>query len=237
MRRLPTVIAALALISGHFASAEVQHKTVKINGTTVEYVVVLPDHYDPAKAYPGVLAFGGGPQTMNVVEGMIKRQFQSEAEKRGYIVVSPAAPGGRLFFEGGEKIFPAFLTRILADYKIENNKFHMAGRSNGGISAFHVAASHPEYFLSITGFPGYLPDASAARLKAISKMCIYMHVGELDSGWRQDMLEQSDAFRKQGMSVQFTVEKGQHHSIETLAGAGSARLFDHFDQARQGCAK
>ena len=34
---------------------------------------------------------------------------------------------------------------------------------------------------------------------------------------------------------QFTVEKGQEHSIETLTGAGSARLFDHFDEARRGC--
>ena len=33
------------------------------------------------------------------------------------------------------------------------------------------------------------------------------------------------------------IEKGQEHSIETLADSGSARLFDHFDEARQGCGK
>ena len=125
--------------------AEVQDKTVKIGGTSVRYRVVLPNNYDPAKTYPGVLAFAGGGQTWDIVDGMIRRQFQQQAEKRGYIVVSPAAPGGRLFFEGGEKIFPEFFTRILADYKIEGNKFHIAGRSNGGISAFHVAALFPQY--------------------------------------------------------------------------------------------
>jgi poly(3-hydroxybutyrate) depolymerase len=217
--------------------AEVQDKTATIGATTVRYRVVLPSNYDPAKAYPGVFAFGGGGQTTDIIENMIRRQFQEQAEKRGYIVVSPAAPGGQLFFMGGEKIFPAFLTKVLADYKIQDNKFHMAGRSNGGISAFHVASMYPQYFASLTGFPGYLPDATPARLKAISTMCIYMHVGELDSGWRSEMKEQSDLFRKSGMKVQFTVEKDQEHSIETLAGAGSARLFDHFDEARRGCGK
>jgi predicted peptidase len=217
--------------------AELQEKTAKIGGTTVHYKVVLPKNYDPAKAYPGVLAFGGGGQTMDVVEGMIKRQFQDEAERRGYIVVSPAAANGVLYFMGGEKIFPEFLKKILTDYKIEGNKFHIAGRSNGGISTFHVAALFPEYFVSITGFPGYLPEPTPARLKAISGKCIFMHVGELDSDWRSAMKEQSELLRKDGMRVQFTVEKGQEHSIETLAGAGSARLFDHFDEARRGCGK
>ena len=198
--------------------------------------MVLPRNYDPAKEYPAVLAFGGGGQTMDVVDSMIQRQFQQEAEKRGYIVVSPAAPDGELFvFEGGEKVFPGFLTRILADYKIQENKFHVAGRSNGGISAFHIAARHPQYFLSITAFPGYLTELTPSRLKAVSTMCIYMHVGELDSDWRAQMMDQSEFFREEGMKVQFIVEDGQEHSIETLTGPGSARLFDHFDEARRGC--
>jgi len=60
-------------------------------------------------------------------------------------------------FEGGELIFPEFLDKILADYKIEDNKFHAAGMSNGGISAFHVAASNPKYFWSITVSPATCP--------------------------------------------------------------------------------
>src|SRR5579872_2092961 len=133
-----SLVVAVLMFAGA-AAAEVQDKTAKIAGTTVRYLVVLPKNYDASKAYPGVFAFGGGGQTMDVVEGMIRRQFQDQAEKRGYIVVSPASPDGELFFQGGERIFPAFFTKILADYKIQDNKFHMAGRSNGGISAFHVA--------------------------------------------------------------------------------------------------
>ena len=218
--------------------ADVLDKTMKIDGLAVHYKVVLPNNYDPAKAYPAVLGFGGGPQTINVVDNVIARNFSDEAEKRGYIVVVPAAPNDQLFFEGGERIFPEFFKQILADYKIRDNKFHVAGPSNGGISAFHVASLNPGYFLSITAFPGYLWEQTPAHIQAISKMCIHMFVGELDPmGWQSLMQKQAAEFRTHGMTATYTIEKGQPHRLDTLAGANAARLFDLFDQANDGCGR
>src|SRR5579862_1497249 len=232
------LLAALAMLASHPAKAEVLEKTKNIGGTTVHYKVVLPNNYDPAKAYPAVLGFGGGPQTMNTVDSVIDRNFRDQAEKRGYIVVVPAAPNDQLFFEGGERIFPEFLKQLLADYKIQDNKFHIAGPSNGGIAAFHVASLNPQYFLSITAFPRYLWEETPAHIQAISKMCIQMFVGELDPmGWQSLMQKQTSEFRAMGISAQYTVEKGQPHRLETLAGPNAARLFDLFDQAKHGCGK
>src|SRR5215831_12741777 len=154
------------------ASASVVERSMHVANTDVHYKLVLPDGYDAAKAYPGVIVLGGGPQTMEVVERTIERNFRAEAERRGYIVIAPAAPDGDLFFEGGERIFPAFLKKALTDYKITDNKFHIAGPSNGGIAALHVAAANPDYFLSITAFPGYMWQPTPAKLQAISKMCV-----------------------------------------------------------------
>ena len=162
------------------ARAEVLEKSRQVGRLTVQYKVVLPSGYDPARTYPGIIALGGGPQTMNTVDGTLTRNFRAEAEKRGYIVVAPAAPEGRLFFEDGARIFPEFLKMILADYKIQDGKFHIAGPSNGGIAAFHVAAANPQYFVSVTAFPGYMWQPTPARLEAISKMCVFMYVGETD---------------------------------------------------------
>ena len=231
------MLASTAAIAAQFASGAVLDKTAKIAGLTVQYKVVLPNNYDAAKAYPGLLAFPGGGQTMSIVTGMVERNWRPEAEKRGYIVVIPAAPNGVLFFEGSEKIFPEFLKQILAEYKIQDGKFHIAGISNGGISAFHVAASHPEYFLTLSGLPGYLIDPTPARIAAISKLCINMYVGELDSGWREDMSAQAKELQAKGLKVHFTVEPGQNHVMRTLEGAGSARLFDNFEEIKKGCGK
>src|SRR6202162_4423129 len=170
----------VAMFATQPVQAELLEKTKKVAGATVHYKVVLPSGYDPAKTYPAILAFGGGPQTMNTVDNVLTRTLRAEAEKRGYIVVAPAAPDDQLFFENGARIFPEFLKMILADYKIQDSKFHIAGPSNGGIAAFHVAAANPQYFLSITAFPGYMWEPSVAKLQAISKMCVLMYVGGND---------------------------------------------------------
>lgn len=220
------------------ARAEVLEKTTKAAGTNVRYKVVLPNGYDPAKAYPAILGLGGGPQTMNTVDNILNRNFRSEAEKRGYIVVAPAAPNDELFFEDGARIFPDFLKMILAEYKIEGGKFHIAGPSNGGIAAFHVAAANPQYFLSVTAFPGYMWEPSQAKLQAISKMCVFMYVGETDQYmWHGEMKKEADFLRSKGTVARYTVEKGQPHRLDTLAGANSGRLFDGFEETKKGCAR
>jgi poly(3-hydroxybutyrate) depolymerase len=232
--------AALAVAIGwsHPLRAEQLEKTKKVGGTTVQYKVVLPNGYDPATVYPGILALGGGPQTMNTVDGILSRNFRAEAEKRGYIVIAPAAPDGQLFFEGGARIFPEFLKAMLADYRIQDGKFHIAGPSNGGIAAFHVAAANPQFFKSVTAFPGYMWEPSPAKLQAISKMCVFMYVGEFDEyRWHGEMKQEAEFLRARGTVARYTEEKGQPHRLETLAGAGAGRLFDGFEETKKGCSK
>ncbi len=232
-----TVLTA-AMLATQPLHAEVVEKTTKVAGKTVRYKVVLPDGYKASQTYPGILAFGGGPQTMNVVDNLLNGGLRAEAEKRGYVVIAPAAPDGQLFFEDGARIFPAFLDDTLATYRIQDNKFHIAGPSNGGIAAFHVAAAHPRYFLSVTAFPGYMWQPSTARLQAISKLCVFMYVGELDEyRWHGEMRQEAELLRSQGTVARYTVEKGQPHRMATLEGANVARLFDGFEETKKGCSK
>jgi poly(3-hydroxybutyrate) depolymerase len=217
------------------AKASVLEQMKKVAGVTVNYKVVLPDGYDPAKAYPAILAFGGGPQTMNTVDGILDRNFRALAEKQGYIVVSPAAPDGDLFFEDGARIFPDFLKMILADYKIQGGKFHIAGVSNGGIASMHVAAANPQYFLSVTAFPGYLWEPTRAKLDGMSKLCVFMYVGENDEYmWHDEMKAEVEYLRAKGTVARYTVEKGQPHRLDTLAGPNAKRLFDGFEETKKG---
>jgi poly(3-hydroxybutyrate) depolymerase len=237
---MPLLSAAIvvAIFATEPVQAELLEKTKMVAGATARYKVVLPSGYDPAKAYPAILAFGGGPQTMNTVDSVLNRNFRAEAEKRGYIVVAPASPDDKLFFGDGARIFPEFLRMILADYKIQDNKFHIAGPSNGGIAAFHVAAANPQYFLSVTAFPGYMWEPSLAKLQAISKMCVFMYVGENDEYmWHPEMKKEAELLRSMGTVARYTVEKAQPHRLETLAGANAGRLFDGFEETRKGCSK
>ena len=238
IRRMLVGAAAAALLCAQPLRAEVIERARDVAGMTVHYKVVLPDGYDPAKAYPGILAFGGGPQTMTTVDTILERNFRAEAEKRGYIVVAPAAPENQLFVWYGARIFPEFLQLILADYKIRDNKFHVAGPSNGGISSLHIAAAYPNYFLSVTAFPGYMWEPSAEKLKAIAKLCVFMYVGEHDRYmWNDEMEDEAEYLRSLGTVARFTVEKGQPHRLDTLAGENAKRLFDGFEETRKGCSR
>jgi len=237
MTRLHAAVVLGVIIGGSPAIAEILTKNEQIAGTTLYYKVILPKDYDAAREYPAVIAFPGGAQTMPMVDGMIARNLKLQADKHGYIVAVLSAPAAGRFYEGGAVVFPAFLDKLLADYKIRGGKFHIAGISNGGLSSFHIAASYPKYFWSVTGFPGYLLDATDQRVSALQEMCLNMHVGQLDAQWLDTMQAQAATFRAKGMKVRFTIEKGQGHVMTTLEGPGAARLFDQFDEAAHGCGK
>ncbi len=234
---LPLLAIVSVLAVSTAGRATVIDKTATISGISLHYKVVLPNGYAPEKAYPAVLAFPGGPQTMDMVEATLERNWVDQAETRGYIVIVPAAPQEGLFFEGGDKVFPAFLTKLLSDFKILDNKFHIAGVSSGGLSAFRIAASHPQYFWSVTGLPGYLGDATSERIGQLAGLCINMYAGELDTGWLEAERAQAEQLRALKFNVQFSEEKGEGHVMRTLDGDGAARMFDQFEQARKGCAK
>ena len=227
--------AILLLLASSPLPAKVFDKTTEIAGMTLHYKIALPKDYDSAKTYPAVLAFPPGSQTMDMVLTTLVQNWLPEADKRAYIVVVPAAPNGRMFVGEGSKVIPEFMEQLLHEYHIRDNKFHIAGMSNGGRSAFHIAASYPQYFWSVTGFPGYLPDPTPERVASLASLCIYMYVGELDSDWREQMQQQASMLRGKGYTVRFTVEKNQGHVMSTLTGAGSARLFQQIEEARQGC--
>jgi poly(3-hydroxybutyrate) depolymerase len=220
------------------ASADVIEKSGTFAGKTVRYKVVLPSHFDPARAYPAILAFSGGTQTMRTVDTAMERFWRDEAERRGYIVVIPATPepqGWLYFEEDGARIFPEFLDRFLQDYRILGNKFHVAGNSNGGLSSFYIAANHPRHFWSVTGMPGYIYEPTPEQTRALASLCLHMYVGELDTPWRTAMEPQARQFASRGMAIDIAVEPGQGHGIRTLAGEGARRLFDQFDKDRSGC--
>lgn len=228
-----TVSFALAVLLCMFATpsaAEMIEKKGRFGGLEVTYKVVLPPGYDPSRTYPLILVFSGGPQQLRGAENTLEADWRAEAEKRGYIVVSPATPDGTLFFQRADRIFPEFLDALRRDYKVRGGKLHVAGHSNGGVSAYHVAAKYPSYFSTVTGYPGLLDgQAIPTRSQALKPLCLFMHVGERDSGWLVAMQRQEEYLRQQGFRIRYTVEMNQEHRIRAQDVDLSPRLFDEIE--------
>ena len=191
MLRAAFAVLSLALAAGP-VRAEILSKSGEFARTTVEYRVLLPPGYDASKPHPVVLVFTGGAQGIDAAENTLKADWQAEAEQRGYVVISPAAPDGELFFQEGDKVFPAFLDMIRKDYKV-------AGK-------IHVAAKYPQYFSSVTAYPGLWQDNPEADYPpALKGLCLYMHAGDRDPDWRNAMTQEAKAMSAEGYRVQLTV--------------------------------
>jgi poly(3-hydroxybutyrate) depolymerase len=221
--------AALAL-AARPASAELLEKTGTFAGLKVTYKVVLPNQYDPAKTYPLVLVFTGGPQTLQITTSTVESDWRNEAERRGYIVVAPASPNGELFFEGADRIFPSFLDQMLRDYKV--GKVYVAGHSNGGLSAFHIATKHPKYFSGVIGYPGLLDGPDKALSNALKDKCLFMHVGDRDEGWKGAMQDEAKDLASRGFKIRIAVEPNQVHRLKAAEIDLSRRLFDEIESCR-----
>ena len=77
-----------------------------------------------------------------------------------------------------------------------------------------------------------------AKVQAISKMCVFMYVGEIDEYmWHAEMKKEAEMLRTEWTVPRNTVEKGQPHRQDTLAGANARRLFDGFEETKKGCSK
>ena len=194
------------------------------DGTTFRYALLLPGDFDPAESYPVLLALPPGHQSLEMVEAGLS--YWGGGERRGWVVVSPEAPGGRLFFRGSSAYVPELLDDLAKTVKFEGGKVHVAGISNGGRSAFRVALDYPERVHSLLAVPGFPDDEGLEPLRTIP---VAMYAGERDSFWVEEMRKTETALSALGAEVSATVVPGEGHVIQSLT---TNILFDVLDEFR-----
>jgi dipeptidyl aminopeptidase/acylaminoacyl peptidase len=200
------------------------------DGTTLEYAVELPPEFSPEQKYPVLLALPPGPQTKTLVDAGLDIYWRETAWERGWVVISPVAPDGKLFFEGSEALIPELLDHVATEVQPEGGKFHLAGISNGGISVFRIATLFPMRFATLTVLPGFPPTAEDfGRLKKLIGIPVAMYVGEEDTIWVAEMIKVEKELRRLGGEVSLEIMPGQGHVIQTL---DSDTLFDFFEAQR-----
>ena len=55
--------------------------------------------------------------------------------------------------------------------------------------------------------------------------------------WHGEMRKEAEFLNTMGTVAHYSVEQGQPHRMDTLAGANSGRLFDGFEETQKGCSK
>lgn len=193
-----------------------ENGSIDIGGTRVEYAVTIPEGFVRGDTAPVLLAFPPGDQSLNSARGTVDQVYAREALRLGWVVVSPAAPGGDLFFDGGEDVLPGFVNWVEAWVTPEGGAPHVAGMSNGGLSSFRYAAENPERVQSLVTFPGYAPTSddldAVAQLRGLP---IRIYVGGTDRSWIDSAEETANAIRLGGANIQTHTFPGEGHIIQS----------------------
>jgi predicted esterase len=196
-------------------------------GGRLRYALSVPDDFEPSGTYPVLLAFPPGPQTESMVEAGFNRYWGNQASARGWIVVSPVAPDGQLFFRGGETLIPALLDQIASEFQIEGGRFHVAGSSNGGLSAFRVALEHPTRVQSLIVLPGGPPtEADVGILGRLEGIPVRMFAGARDTTWVQLMRDTEERLKALKIAVETTTFPSEGHVPISLDGDPIMELLE-----------
>ena len=200
------------------------------DGTVIEYGLILPAGFDSSGEYPVLLALPPGGQDIDLAMSVASTTYLPEALARGWVVITPAAPGGSLFFQGSERYIDELLASV--DWvQAEGDRVHISGISNGGRSAFAVAALDPDRYASMVVFPGY-PDSpdDPTALEKFSEIPISMFVGGDDPGWIAPMTATRDTLEDLGASVSLEIREAEGHVMGSLSNG--VDVFDFLDSQR-----
>jgi hypothetical protein len=203
---------------------------VTTDGTTLEFILILPETYVPGQEYPVAIAFPAGEQHLESALWGLETYYIRSSIQRNWILICPIAPEGNRFFEGGETLIPELFGWIETNYEVEAGKYHLTGISAGGISSFRVAVENPDKVLSILVFPGWALGEDLTQLNVLTDIPIIIYSGQYEAPeWTEAIDDTVERLTDLGFDVTHTVMADEGHVIERL---NSAQIFNHLDSFR-----
>lgn len=160
---------------------------ITVNGTKRDFLVDVPQNYNPNQEIPVILAFNGLSQ--NASKFQTFTGLTSGAEKNGttalVVYMDGIGPGGT--FNNGEppfdttddvKYVSAALDYLNENYNVDQSRLYAVGFSEGGSFVHALVNALPEKFAAIATVEGWMTGKETGASGAISELQI---VGTKDS--------------------------------------------------------
>ncbi|HMB91972.1 MAG TPA: hypothetical protein VKP65_14050 [Rhodothermales bacterium] len=125
------------------------------NNITIQYAVLLPEPYDPDKAYPTAVAFAGAQMWEEEARQMSHMLWREPAYRAEWIIVIPLTPGEDWRTHPNHHALNDLLDEIRATYKVAGDTFHILGWGQDGADiASTWSSASPAYFTSLIAVNG-----------------------------------------------------------------------------------
>jgi phospholipase/carboxylesterase len=172
-------------------------KAVEGRSSTLPYLTVFPDNYEPEQRYPMIVCLHGRGADMRDLAGLAPA-----IDQQGYLYVCPNAPvtisigpgyTGQAWYEPGGSPSPAAMEQALtaldgvvrdvfAEYQVEPGQAILLGFSQGGAMTYRYGMLRPEMFAGLVILSGALrnPEALFPHLPAGREQRIFIAHGTYD---------------------------------------------------------
>lgn len=195
------------------------------DGKELTLSVVRPDIAAPAAGFPVVLALPPGSGTVSLVDTMLDLYWQDQAQRRGWLVVTPAVFGLDIK-ENARDLLAAVFGWMDDNLDYDPQRVVLAGTSNGGRGAFDAAVAEPDRFAALLVLPGFF-DGQTDALVSLRGKPIRMLVGGNDTTWRTFTEQTRAALESLGIDVQVDIVPNQPHIMQL----DPTDLFDWMETA------
>lgn len=155
-------------------------RVVHVDGMARPYTLVLPRNYNPMRAYPVIIGFGGWQHDAGTTRSY--QQLERAAGDRA-IVVYPqgmdsawgGAPYARTSLGSDIRFVRAVVDNVGSMHKIDRKRIYAAGMSNGGGMAAALACHAPDLVAGVASVSGayYNPTVTSCAPGSVSTLIMH----------------------------------------------------------------
>lgn len=180
--------------------------TIDVDGTEREYILRLPDDYDPTHPYPLILAWHGAQYSAEWVDSGGEPQsgpyfgVQSEADGNAIFVAPQALTGSWTNQNGRDLAFAdAMVERVEAELCLDESRLFSIGFSMGAIMTIRIGCARADKFRAIAPLSASLPNDCAEGDLPIAYFSAH---GDIDQTITDDqgMVARDEFVRRNGCS-------------------------------------
>lgn len=250
----PEVVAVLAQEGPFYESQPTGERVriVTVGDDRIEYVLVVPEDYEPSCPYPLLVACHG----MGMRGQQFVRRWKQPCLEHGYILVCPTNPyGGRGY--GARPAERALVLAAIEDvartYHVDPDRVFLTGLSAGGYATWDVGLHHADRFAGIIPEAG-MPVHEGGRItrymylqNASSGLGVLALVGERDTTVRKICEQAVEKLQALGGDASLVVVSNMGHAAypsendrvftwmgERLRNPVPAKLFNRVHHLGQG---
>lgn len=168
-----------------FGKIDLDNRSVTVDGVKRPYTLVLPKNYNPMRAYPVILGFGGWQH--DAARTRSYEKLEDAAGSRAIVIYPQAinnawggAPYAQTSVDTDIRYIRALLNHVASQHNIDRNSVYATGLSNGGGMAAALGCHAPDLVAGVASVAGAYYNPTVTKCARGKVPTLIMHADNDD---------------------------------------------------------